>query len=599
MQAIILAAGMGKRLGNLTENQTKCMIPFGSGKLIDHLLDALGRVELSRIIVVTGHEGQGVRDYLGDKHNGVPLLYVDNPIYFRTNNIYSLYLARDYLLTEDSLLLESDLIFDPGIIEALVKNEHANLAVVAPWDSWMDGTLVTLDENNSILNFIPKEDMNWDKINQYYKTVNIYKFSSGFMKNSYLPFLEAYIQTMGQNEYYEQVLGIISFINKKSLKAHVLQQERWYEIDDIQDLRRAEELFLPLKDALPAIQARYGGYWEYPRLKDFCYLVNPWFPTQRMLSEFKFQFHNLMSHYPAGLNIQNTMAAALFNCAEDQIITGNGAAELIPPLMDSLNGKIGIMYPCFNEYPERAAESRLVKGYAKAPSFSYGIKELEELSAKCDSLLVVNPDNPTGNFIEVDDLLALTEKMNRSGKRIIIDESFVDFSHKGEDNSLLAGSILQAHPNLAVIRSISKSYGVPGLRLGVMASADRDFLVRIRKKLPIWNINSFGEYFLQIMGKYLKDYKHACEKQGVAREELFKALQSIPWLEPYPSQANYILCRLTGDSSSRDLTEKLFTKDILIKDLSDKEGFNGASYVRIAVRNTQDNTQLVKILNIL
>ena len=593
MQAIILAAGMGKRLGNLTENQTKCMIPFGSGKLIDHLLSALSQVELSRIVIVTGYKGQGIRDYLGEQYKGVRLIYVNNSEYYRTNNIYSLYLARDYLLEEDSLLLESDLIFDPSIIEALVQNKNRNLAVVAPYESWMDGTLVTLDKDYNILNFIPKEDMNWNKIKSYYKTVNIYKFSSDFSKNSYFPFLEAYIQAMGENEYYEQVLRIIAFIEQKNLKAYVLQQEKWYEIDDVYDLRCAEEVFMPLKEALPTIQKRHGGYWEYPRLKDFCYLVNPYFPTPRMLSEFKFQFKKLAANYPAGLDIQNTMSAALLGCAEDQILTGNGAAELIPPLMDSLDGNIGIMYPCFNEYPERVVESRLVKGYARAPSFRYGIKELEELSEQCDSLIVVNPDNPSGNFIEVNELLSLAERMNSRSKRIIIDESFVDFSREGAKNSLIANSILQGHPNLGVLRSISKSYGVPGLRLGVLASADKGFLNQLRKKLPIWNINSFGEYFLQIMGKYREDYKRACEKQYIAREKFFRELQSVSWLEPYPSQANYILCRLTGSIGSQELTEKLFLKNILIKDLSEKEGFQGASFVRFAVRNKKDNQFLV------
>lgn len=599
MQAIILAAGMGKRLGSLTEDQTKCMIPFGDGKLIDYLMESLEEVKLNRIIIVTGYKGQGIIDHLGDEYKGTPIIYVDNPVYDSTNNIYSLYLAKDYLLEDDCLLLESDLIFDKKIIKDLVASSNRNLAVVAPYESWMDGTLVTLDKDHNILNFIPKEDMNWEKIKKYYKTVNVYKFTTEFMKQSYIPFLEAYIKSMGHNEYYEQVLRIIAFIEQKNLKAHVLKKEKWYEIDDVHDLRKAEEIFTPKEEALESIQKRYGGYWEYPELKDFCYLVNPYFPTPRMLNEFRFQFKNLVSHYPAGLNVQNNMAAALFGCGEKQILTGNGAAELIPPLMSSLKGKIGMMYPCFNEYPARIAEDKLVKGFAKAPSFHYGMEELRNLSKDCDTLLLVNPDNPSGNYLSQKEVLQLCKDLAKEGKFLVVDESFIDFSDEGEDHSLIDEKLLLENPNLAVVKSISKSYGVPGFRLGVLASSDDELLKEVRSKLPIWNINSFGEYFLQIMGKYRRDYRYGCEKQKKVRGKFIEDLKSITWLDVYPSQANYLLCKVNGKMSSTQLTNRLFQQNLLIKDLSDKEGFNGENYIRLAVRNKKDNRALVEALKLL
>ena len=182
MQAIILAAGMGRRLGEYTQNNTKCMVPVNGVKLIDRMMGQLNKLNLNRVVVVVGYEGQKLMDYLGKDWKGLKIEYVNNPIYDKTNNIYSLALAEKQLQEDDTLLLESDLIVDDEMLELLATNSEPNLALVAKYESWMDGTMVRLDEENNIVNFIPKAAFKYSDIGFYYKTVNIYKLSQEFSK---------------------------------------------------------------------------------------------------------------------------------------------------------------------------------------------------------------------------------------------------------------------------------------------------------------------------------------------------------------------------------------------------------------------------------
>ena len=264
MQAVILAAGMGKRLKELTQNATKCMVKVNGETLIERALTQLDRLNLSRIVLVIGYQGQKLKDYVAKLPIQTPVEYVENSIYDRTNNIYSLYLARGYLLAEDTLLLESDIIFEENVLKRLVDHPYPSLALVARYESWMDGTVVTLDDEDCILDFIGKKNFRFEDTKRYYKTVNIYKFSKEFSASHYVPFLEAYCKALGNNEYYEQVLKVITLLDRPEIKAVRLEDEIWYEIDDEQDLDIAESLFAKGPDKLKKYQKRYGGYWRYP-----------------------------------------------------------------------------------------------------------------------------------------------------------------------------------------------------------------------------------------------------------------------------------------------------------------------------------------------
>ena len=600
MQAIILAAGMGKRLKDLTANNTKCMVKVNGVALMDRMLHQLDELHLDRIVIVVGYEGQKLMEYIGTLAIGTKIEYIDNPIFDKTNNIYSLALAKKQLMEDDTILLESDLIFEDRVLKALLEDPRETLALVDKYESWMDGTVVKLGEDDEIQAFVPGKKFVFDDIPYYYKTVNIYKFSKHFSKTHYVPFLEAYSMALGNNEYYEQVLRVITLLDDPEIKGKRLNGELWYEIDDIQDLDIAESMFAKSdEEKLSRLQARYGGYWRYPKLLDFCYLVNPYYPPKKLMDEMKSNFEKLLTEYPSGMYVNALLAAKNFGVRQEYVVVGNGAAELIKSLMEKTTGKIGVTYPTFEEYPNRCSEDDLVKFVPKKEDLRYDEKDLIDYFSEypVETLLLVNPDNSSGNYIDRQGTEKLLTWAKEHHTRVILDESFLDFADC-ESVTYVENEMLENYPNLVVVKSISKSYGVPGARLGILLSSDREMIADMKKDVAIWNINSFGEFYLQIAEKYKGDYKKGLEKFYQSRREFLEALSENKKIHVLPTQANYVMCKIEG-MTAKELTKRLLTEyDILIKDLTAKMrkmGFDG-EYIRLAVRNQKDNGALIQAL---
>ena len=595
MQAIILAAGMGKRLKELTQNNTKCMVKVNSVTLIDRMLHQIEAQHLSRIIIVVGYEGQKLIDFIGTLNIQTPITYVNNSIYDKTNNIYSLALAKDWLVKDDTLLFESDIIFEDAVLEALVSDPRDTLALVDKYEPWMDGTCVKLSEDDDIIDFVPGKKFDFNNTADYYKTVNLYKFSKHFSESHYVPFLEAYQAALGENEYYEQVLRVIAMLDEPVIKAKRLTGQRWYEIDDEQDLDIAESLFAPNDDErVKMLQGRYGGYWRYPKMLDFCYLVNPYFPPQKMKDEMKASFETLLTEYPSGMRVNSLLAAKNFGVHQENILVGNGAAELIKSLMGLLDGKTGFVRPTFEEYPNRYHKENSVCFITDAPDYAYTADDLMAFFGehKVDNLVVVNPDNPSGNYIPKVDVLRLINWSEEQGIKLVIDESFVDFADE-ENASIIDQEILSHNPQLYIMKSISKSYGVPGIRLGVLASGDVEAIATLKKDVAIWNINSFGEFFMQIFEKYQKAYAQGLVQIREERRRFEAELGKIKGIRVIPSQANYVMVEVKVDA--KELTKNLLIKhNLLIKELVSKTG--GKNYLRLAIRNTEDNDRLLVAL---
>lgn len=596
MQALILAAGMGKRLKGLTENNTKCMVKVNGVTLAERMLSQLDRKHLSRIVIVTGYEGQKLVDYISGLNISTPVVYVENTVYDRTNNIYSLYLARDYLGEEDTLLFESDIIFEDAVLGLLLDDPRETLALVDRYESWMDGTCVRIGEDDHIEAVVSKKYFNYDETGDYYKTVNIYKFSREFSRTLYIPFLKAYIEALGNNEYYEQVLRVIAMLDKPMIQAKRLDGQKWYEIDDIQDLDIASSMFAAEDEKASLMQRRYGGYWRYPKLLDFCYLVNPYFPPKKLEDELKSNFSSLLVQYPSGMEVVSLLASRNFGVDKECIVVGNGAAELIHVLMEKTEGRLGVIRPTFEEYPNRYNPEETVVFIPGAEDFSYTAEDIIKYfdGKGISSLVIINPDNPTGNYIRPDGIKELLEWSAGNKIKLIIDESFADFADEA-DNTLLKQELLERYPLLYVIKSISKSYGVPGLRLGIAASGDRDTIKGIKEDVSIWNINSFAECYLQVSEKYKTEYEEALVRFREERACMQKELTGIPGMCVFPSQANYFMAELKNGISSRELVNRLLRHDILIKDLSDKIGC-GRQFIRVAVRKSEENSRLCMAL---
>lgn len=603
MQAIILAAGMGKRLKSLTAHNTKCMVEVNGITMIERTLRILDKKHLSRIVIVVGYEGKKLIEHITTLNIHTPICYIDNQVYYKTNNIYSLSLAKEYLCSEDTLLLESDLVFQEEMIDLLLEDKRETLALVDKYESWMDGTCMVLDEEDCIVDCIPGKYLDFSKKEKYYKTVNIYKFSKKFSENTYVPFLSAYEKAMGENEYYESVIKLISFLETKEIRAKRLSGQVWYEIDNAQDLDIAESLFAATpEEHYDKIISRYGGYWRYPKLLDFCYLVNPYYPSGKLIEEMKSNFETLLTQYPSGMKVNSLLAADIFGVTPEHMVIGNGAAELIKSFMAQMQGNVGIICPTFAEYANRYEKEKIISFYPSNDGFHYEVEDVIEFfnTKDIEVLILINPDNPSGNFIETEKIFDLLQWAEDKNIKLLVDESFVDFVDIEEgqsvvDKSLLHRNILDRYSQLYVIKSISKSYGVPGIRLGVFASSDEEMIGKIKQDVAIWNINSFGEFYMQNMEKYFEEYKKALQFFRKCREYFLEELRKIHFLEVYNTQANYVLCQVKG-IKSRELCCELLKDNILIKDITGKIE-NGKQYIRIAIRKQEENERLIQVLS--
>ena len=593
----MLAAGMGKRLAKYTQNNTKCMVTVAGEKLIDRAIDALKIAGIKRFVIVIGYKGENLKKYILDKHKGeMEFVFIENNDYATTNNIYSFYLAREELVKDDTILLESDVIFEKDLIKKMVEYRLSDIAAVAKYESWMDGTCVTVDDNHNILSFIEKKQMVTSELDKYYKTVNIYKFSVPFVRDVYLPFLEAYMKAYGMNSYYETTLKVLCMLPDFQLKAFYMREIDWYEIDDAQDLSIANALFSTGIEKYNIITSAFGGFWRYTKVKDFCYLVNPYFPPKKLVEKMQNEFPILLGQYPSGQNVQNMNAERLFNVDDKHIMVGNGAAELINALGHITKGKIAVNLPAFNEYVRCFRHCEIVEINNSKHDYAMNMSAIKKGIEECDYTAIINPDNPSGFMLDKNQILELCDYAKKLNKSLIIDESFVDFAQKKRRFTLLNDKFINEYPNVIVIKSISKSFGVPGLRLGLLATSNEKLMKWLRDDMQIWNINSFAEYYLQIYQLYAKDYEKACDAIVDERNRVINELKKLKSIKVYDSEANYILVDLK-DNNSIELASKLLDeKHILIKDLSTKNFFYNKNFIRLAIRNEEDNNALIEAM---
>lgn len=599
MQSIILAAGLGSRLGELTKECTKCMVKINGVTLIERMLRQLDRYGMDRIIIVTGYKGDVLKVYVQELGINTPVIFVDNSDYQHTNNIYSLWLTRAYLEETDSLVLESDMIFEDKVIEKMLAVDNGCGTFVARPRPWMDGSIVKLDKDNNIIYFVDDEDVKRIDPSYYHKIVSIYKFKKGYVSEKYMPYLNEYVEKNKNNNIYESLLKVINIDIEKKIAAEILDEEQWYEINDIQDIDIAESMFADGNEKVRKYLQRYGGYWRYPAMRDFCYLVNPYFPNERFMNEMKSNFDVLVREYPSGMAVNSLLAGHFFGVRTENICVGNGTAELIKSLMENISGNIGMVYPTFEEYPHRKKDVEVIPYYVVDKDFNYSVDDIMNYyeSKDISAIVLVNPDNPSGHFIGKKDILRLEDWCRSLGRKLIVDESFIDFVEDDEWHTLLDMEVLLNHPSLIVLKSISKSFGVAGLRLGVIATADTDLIAFMKKDVAIWNINSFAEYYLQIIEKYRDDYFEAMEKFKEVRKRYLDKLSKIKGLKVYPSQANYVMCHIENSVTSTELADILLNKyNVLIKNLASKEGLNKGNYIRLSVKSDEENDYIVNAL---
>ncbi len=600
-RAVILAAGRGSRLQPLTAKVPKCLVEIGGESLLERALRALASLGVAEAVIVIGYKGEVVRDRIGSRFAGVDIFYVEAPDYETTNNIRSLWDARDYL-DQDTLLLEADVAFDPAVIAALLMESGSSIAV-APYDRSLSGTVVRRDRHGQVTSFTlgADQDQRFD-LTDTFKTVNIYLLREEFLRNQILPRLCSAIAAGQVQDYYERIFRdcVADESFHTDLVAVDVSASRWCEIDDDRDLDAAEFLFLERVEQFDRVQKLHGAYWRYG-FTDHSYLYNMHFPPAEMLDVFQGNLREIVTNYPVAQTRLARLLADWTGANPDHLVVANGAAELIKILGNQFARRLSIPTPSFNEYEEVIAPGELNRFALDPATFELDIDAFAESAIRwrSDTAVVVTPNNPTAVSVLPADVLRLARLLEVHDCRLIIDESFIEFSRAGADASV--EEMVETFPNLVVVKSMSKVFGIAGLRLGYLLSADREFVSAVRGCLPIWNINGLAEEFLRTVGRYRSEFSESCDLTRATCRELYADLCALPGVEPIEPDANFVLCRLVEPGvTGPEVARRLYVEhNILIKDCAAKSMPEADRYLRIASRTSAENRRLVQALGAL
>ncbi len=262
--ACLLAAGTGSRLSPLTDSIPKCLTEINGRAILERLVMGLRHQGIERLVVVVGYLEPQIRKFLDGCAGDLVVEYVRNPIYRTTNNIYSLWLAGREI-QESFLLVESDLVFDARMLEALLVPDKIAVSRMLPW---MNGTTITMDSSGYVKCF--NEAPRTDRIgigplrvgDIQYKTVNISSLSRATW-SLVLPRLERAIAEGRVNDYYEVVFAEMVADGSLSFECVLFDSNRWYEVDRLEDVGGAERMTrgtvsVPSRLSLPALTTAAG-----------------------------------------------------------------------------------------------------------------------------------------------------------------------------------------------------------------------------------------------------------------------------------------------------------------------------------------------------
>lgn len=346
-----------------------------------------------------------------------------------------------------------------------------------------------------------------------------------------------------------------------------------------------------------ALGTEHGGYWRHD-FTDHAYLYNLYFPPESLFEAFRAKLHELVLNYPAGQSVIAGLVGDLIGQPAERVVVGNGAAELIKIISGTLAKRLIVPVPSFNEYANAAPAGAVVEFALEGPSFALDVDAFaaEAIRTGADFAVVVSPNNPTSLRVPRADLLRLLGLLEDNGCTLIVDESFIDFTDAPYSESLEQD--VATHRNLAVIKSMSKAYGICGLRIGYLLTSKRSLSRRVREGLHIWNLNGFAEEFLHLAPSYREAFIHSCELVRADRAEFYRELSEIPGLTVYEPDANFIFCRLPDDApSGPEVEHTLFVEHhIYIKHCAEKTMADADRYIRIAVRTGPENHALTQAL---
>lgn len=594
--AVILAAGLGMRLRPYTNLIPKPLTALGRERLLERTLRLLADQGVEEAWIVTGHAADAIESFVSGREWGLEVRLVHNEHYATANNILSVAAARDALESRDVVLIEGDVAFSASSLAALLECDRPNAMLVSPYTTYMDGAVVTMDGQGRVTRRLHPDRLDPDP--EWFKTLNITRLSSDFSREVLLPLLDS-VGSAGSSLYYDDLFGIAIDLKLAEFGAVVASEDSWFEVDNIADLKIARDLFGAIEEEALTLQGRHGGYWKFPSFQDSCLLVNPWFPTPEFMAELLGDGDRLVRSYPSGQADQAILAERAFGVRSDFLAVGNGASELILVALDLMTGVVAMSAPSFEEYYNRLPADRLSLYDGAEPWHRADPAGLAAHAERvgAGAVILVNPENPTGAMASRQELLELIAAAGRAGRRVLVDESFADFPDSEERFTLLDDALLEASPHLLVLKSISKSYGVPGIRLGLIAGGDMEEIAAIRQRLAIWNIGSHAERFLELLPRYRSSYEASLDRLATQRKRAQAMLTGCSFLDPKPSAANYHLCEVSSPWTARELVGELLSNHrIIAKDCTGKRGIGDRQCVRFAVGDDRALGRLTEAL---
>jgi histidinol-phosphate/aromatic aminotransferase/cobyric acid decarboxylase-like protein len=465
------------------------------------------------------------------------------------------------------------------LLERLVART-GNVALVDRYRTGMDGTVVAVADGLVTHVFPPHLQGPDFAYGDKLKTLNIYRFDADFCRRTLRPLLHVYANQIDANCYYELVLGMLANIPAHRIAAEVVDGDLWTEVDDPNDLAVARFKFEPERRA-ELLDRTFGGQWGLD-VRDFSFMRNVHFPTEAMTAALRHALPELLAGYGSTQTVLNEKLALVVGCPAERLQALHGATQAFPILRELFAGRrVAIPEPTFGEFPRMFPDA---ERYRDAPGIAFA--DLEDAARRVDVVVAVNPNNPTGTTLPTAALHDLARR--HPGTTFLVDESFADFS--GEEPLI---ALLEREPlaNVVVLVSLSKTLGVPGLRLGYLYAHDAALLAAVGERLPIWNLGAAAEYFLELVPKFRPELELSIARTVADREELRAALEGIAGVaEVHPSGGDFLLARLAGPAElgARIREELLATETIDVKDVSGRFP-DGEPRLRIGVRGPDEN----------
>lgn len=588
---LVLAAGRGARLGRTGARVPKPLLDIAGDPLIVRMIRQMHEGGIRDVHVVLGHEAVRVRAAI-DAHpiqNEVTLHYVTNDDYATTNNIVSLALGLRSVAEVDPdvavVAAECDIVMSDRAMAAFLDEQGGSSLVVSPFRSGMDGTVVTLVGDVVERIVPPREQPSTFDFGSAFKTVNIYRFEPDLWSAHLTTFLDWYLQHVGVTDYYEYAVSLLLRATNLPLRAFVIPASEWSEVDDPNDLRAAR---IRWDDDFRhrELATSHGGYWHVDAV-DHSYLRNMYFPTPSLLAQLRTGMEESLHNYGSAQSVLDLKMSWLLDIADDAVLFVPGLAAAFPALAHVLAGRRTLIpEPTFGEYAARFPGADTYPAEADTGELQAALDRVGP-----DVLVIVNPNNPTGTYLPSDSLADLAR--SNPGVVILVDESFLGFSN---EPSLL--DRLGELPNVIVLCSLSKTMGVPGLRIGYVASADRAMLAAIRTEMPIWAANSLAERFLEFSLKYRSDLAESLERTLQDREAFRQRLAAEPCIDVRrDTEGNFVLVSVPSipAEGAEAVTAGLFRRGYLVKDLTDRLGAPVVT-LRLAVRTPDENDALTAAL---